>query len=90
MSEKKKLDHLHLAEGEATGHYHEISGAPYVEEYEDGIKEFELPQGGKLSHLKGAGVKAEHDEIALPAGTMQSGQVRVRDHFEEQTRNVQD
>lgn len=56
------LDHLIIAEGEATGHIHEAVG-PACELYEEsGTKYLLAKSESKIVHT-------EHKEIVLPAGT---------------------
>ena len=73
-----------LAEGEATGHMHRLSGSD-VEVLQLGDKLFARVRSGdaKVTH-------EEHDTIALPPGDYQIGRVQEFDHFAEEARNVAD
>ena len=80
----KKLDHNRLAEGEATGHYHEAVGA--------GVAVFDLGED-KLVLDAGAGAEVTHQEhgtIMLPPGTYDRSIVREYDHAAEEARQVID
>lgn len=84
----KKLDHLILAEGEITGHNHQIVS---------GVAQLIVLQGNdrgkmilnvisdyaKLKHQ-------EHKEIDIPKGKWEISQVREYDHFNEEIRQVID
>lgn len=80
----KKLDHLILAQGEATGHCHEIKKGN-AELYEEGgvlylkVMDDEV----KIQHQ-------EHKEISIPKGDYFVRRVREYDHFAEEARNVRD
>jgi hypothetical protein len=79
-----KLNHLVLAEGEATGHNHRIT---------EGIAS--LIMMNKILHLQVFSETAkiehqEHNEINLLKGDYQIDIKREYDHFEEETREVVD
>lgn len=85
----KRLEHNHLAEGEATGHYHALEGVGALYERNDGVKVFDLQEGDEvvLSHQ-------EHHRIslleALPPGEHCSDRVREMNHFDKQAERVAD
>lgn len=63
VSQRKKLDHLILALGEATGHKHEIVEGDAELFEEDGVLYLRVnSEEAKLAH-------PEHDAIAIPEGT---------------------
>ena len=73
----------HLAEGEATGHYHEaLGGGVAVMENE---KEMFLsaPSGCSVVHQ-------EHGEITIPAGEYRVRRVQEYNHFTEEAHEVRD
>jgi hypothetical protein len=73
----------HLAEGEATGHYH-AAIAPDVEIYEyDGGLILAAPSGTEVTHQ-------EHGAVLVPPGTYDRSIVREYDHFAEEAREVVD
>jgi hypothetical protein len=80
----KKLDHLILAEGEATGHHHQIvSGLG------------QLIMMDKIMHLQVFSETAllkheEHKPIVIPKGNWKINTVREYDPFENEIRRVQD
>jgi hypothetical protein len=72
-----------LAEGEATGHAHEVIGDG-VEVYEhDGVLYLSAPNGGTVKH-------EEHKTITVPPGNYRVGIVQEYDHFAEEARQVRD
>jgi hypothetical protein len=84
ISGGKKLNHLILAEGEATGHRHEIvSGAAALIALQDTTILRVLSDYAKLKH-------AEHREIDIPKGKYEISIVREYDHFDEEARRVVD
>ena len=80
----KKLDHLTLAYGEATGHHHTVTVGD-ADLYED---------NGKLYlHVKSdecTVTHQEHNPITVPKGDWEIGIVQEYDHFAEEARRVQD
>ncbi len=82
--EGKKLDHLVLQTGEATGHAHRISKG-LAELFESGSTKFLriLSNEAVLTH-------EEHKQIILPKGDYKIKIVREHDHFAEEARYVQD
>ena len=80
----KKMDSLILAEGEATGHKHQVT---------QGLAE--LFETGSTKYLKVLSDEAtitheEHKPITLPKGTYRIGVVKEFDHFTEEARQVRD
>ena len=72
-----------LAEGEVTGHAHEVVGDG-VEVYEkDGVLYLHAPNGGRIQH-------EEHAAFDIPAGDYTIRIVREYDHFLEESRSVAD
>ena len=80
---RKKLERPILAEGETTGHCHELVGDVDVFENNDGSREFILTEPVRLKHQ-------EHNTITIPAGDNISDRVVEYDPIEEQIRKVQD
>ena len=88
----KRKANNHLAEGEATGHYH-AAVAPDSEVYEHaGGIILAAPSGTPVAHQ-------EHNTILVPGdrihddqipGQWDTGIVQEYDHFEEEARNVVD
>lgn len=88
LKDGKKMNHLILAEGEATGHNHQIVS---------GIAQLIVLQGdnkgkmilnvisdyAKLKHQ-------EHKEIDVPKGKWEVKRVREYNHFNEEARQVLD
>jgi hypothetical protein len=80
----KKLNHLTLAEGEATGHHHTIvSGIATLIMMKDKMFLKVMSDYAKLKHQ-------EHNEIDIPKGNYEIGIVREYDHFKEEARRVVD
>lgn len=80
---KPKKD-ARLAEGEVTGHYHEVVGqdvAVFIAD--DGSLYTDAPYGATVTHQ-------EHDTITLPPGKYKSGKVLEYDHFAEEAKEVVD
>jgi hypothetical protein len=73
---------LILAEGETTGHYHELCGEAdtYIV---DGIVYVDVKQESVLTHQ-------EHKHITIPVGTYSVGIVREYDYDLEEARKVRD
>jgi len=80
---KKKLKKPILAEGEVTGHFHELQGDVDVYELKDGVKEFSLDKPTKLTHQ-------EHNIVKLPKDEYLSDQVVEYDHLLDESRRVAD
>ena len=80
----KKLNHLTLAKGEATGHHHTITEGE-AELYE---------QNGKLYlHIESDSATLTHQEhhaVEIPKGDYVIGIVREKDWLSEEVRNVRD
>ena len=72
-----------LAEGEVTGHFHELTSDVKVVETDEKTKVFNLTAPGTVKH-------PEHNPVKLPKGDWESDQVLEYDHFEEEARKVQD
>jgi len=80
----KKLGHLTLAEGEATGHHHTVTkGAAELYEEEGTLYLKVMSDEIELTHQ-------EHEMITIPKGEYEIGIVREYDHFEEEARKVLD
>jgi len=79
----KRQSNNHLAEGEATGHYHAAT-APDVELYEfEGGLILAAPSGTEVTHQ-------EHAAVLVPPGVYDRSIVREYDHFAEEARQVVD
>lgn len=80
----KKLDHLTLAKGEATGHHHTITeGEAELYEHEGVLFLKVKSENATLTHQ-------EHHPITIPTGDYQIGIVKEYDHFAEEARSVVD
>ena len=80
----KELTHLTLAEGEVTGHSHQIvSGIATLIAIGDKRILNVLSDYAKLKHQ-------EHKEIDIPKGKYEVRIVKEYDHFSEETRRVAD
>jgi len=81
----KKLNHLVLADGEVTGHKHQIiPQGNLIELYEKNGEMFVKAKNNfKVKH-------EEHDTIELPEGIYKIRKVQEFDHFENEARNVRD
>lgn len=80
----KKLDHMTLAEGEATGHHHSIVSGLGQLIMMDNIMHLQVfSETALLKHQ-------EHNEIEIPKGDYRIEIVREYDHFEEEARRVAD
>lgn len=80
----KKLNHLTLAEGEATGHHHTITEGETELYEEQGVLYLRVnSEKATLTHQ-------EHKPIELPTGEYEIGRVREYDHFAEEARRVAD
>jgi len=79
----KRKANNHLAEGEATGHFHAAT-APDVQlyEYEGGLM-LAAPSGTEVTHQ-------EHNTVLVPPGNYDRTIVREYDHFAEEARDVVD
>jgi len=84
IDESKKLNHLVLAEGEATGHMHKVTNG-LAELFETGSTKYlkVLSEEATITH-------EEHKPITIPKGLYKIGIVREYDHFLEESRNVAD
>jgi len=80
----KKLDHLTLAVGEATGHHHTVTeGDAELFEHEGTLYLRINSDEAKVTHQ-------EHGTVTIPKGDYQIGIVREYLHFDEEARNVRD
>ena len=79
----KKLNHLTLAEGEATGHHHTITKGDAELYEENGTFYLHVETEATLTHQ-------EHDTVVLPKGDYVVRKVREFDHFKEEARDVAD
>lgn len=80
----EKLNHLILAEGEATGHAHRLTEGLGQLIMMDKILHLQIfSETAKLKH-------EEHAEIILPKGNFKIGIVREYDAFEDEIRQVRD
>lgn len=80
----KKLNHLTLAKGEATGHHHTITkGDAELYEHEGTMFLRVNSDTAELTHQ-------EHNTITIPKGDWKINIVREFDHFAEEARRVQD
>jgi hypothetical protein len=79
----KRKSNNHLAEGEATGHFHAAT-APDVAlyEYEGGLM-LAAPSGTEVTHQ-------EHHTVLVPPGNYDRTIVQEYDHFTEEAREVVD
>lgn len=80
----KKLDHLIIAKGEATGHCHTIT---------KGDAELYAHEGILFLRVNSDEVTVTHQEHktqVLPKGDYQIGIVKEYDHFLEEAKNVKD
>lgn len=78
----KKLTHRRLAEGEATGHFHEAVNAVLYGNDEE-PERFEAPCGTDVTHQ-------EHDTVSLPPNNYTRSIVQEYDHVEEEAKDVVD
>lgn len=80
----KKLNHLTLAQGEATGHHHTITKGD-AELYEkDGTLYLSVKsEEATLTHQ-------EHNPVTIPKGDWEIGIVQEYDHLMQEGRNVAD
>jgi hypothetical protein len=80
---RPKVSRARLAEGEATGHFHEAIGL--------GVALLGSPRSEYLTAPFGAEVHhQEHHTVTLPAGDYERTIVREYDHFGEESRRVVD
>ena len=84
---RKKLPHTILAEGEATGHKHEVFGvgASLYDDGLDGILVLNIPIGEPAEVLH-----EEHQTQPISPGEYDRLIVREYDHFLEEARRVAD
>lgn len=79
----KRKENNHLAEGEATGHYHAAT-APDAALYEfEGGLMLAAPSGTEVTHQ-------EHNTVLVPPGNYDRFIVQEFDHFTEEAREVVD
>lgn len=80
----KKVGHLTLAKGEATGHHHTITKGDATLYEQDGTLYLHVEsEKATLTHQ-------EHKTIEIPKGDWEIGIVREYDHFAEEARRVAD
>ena len=80
----KRLNHLTLAVGEATGHHHTITEGEATLYEENGVLYLHVEsEKATLTHQ-------EHKSIEIPQGDYQIGIVKEYDHFLEESRRVSD
>lgn len=80
----KKLNHLTLAKGEATGHHHTITEGEAELFEENGTLYLRVNSDeAKVTHQ-------EHGTVTLPKGDYQIGIIKEYDHFSEEAKNVRD
>lgn len=80
----RKLPHLTLAQGEATGHHHTVTCGD-ADLYEE--------NGTLYLHVESDEAQVTHQEhgtVTLPKGDYRIRQVREYDHFAEEARKVVD
>jgi hypothetical protein len=80
----KKLNHCVLAEGEVTGHCHQVT---------QGEAELYQHEGTLFLRVKSdecTVTHEEHSKVVLPRGDYQIEIVKEYDHFSEEIRNVKD
>lgn len=84
----KKVDSLVIAEGETTGHKHQvrpIQGTITIYDMPQMVKYVEVPKGG-MAEL----IHEEHGTIQLPEGVHQISIQKQYDYLKEQARRVAD
>ena len=72
-----------VAEGEATGHAHRVTGAGAAVLEAEGHRYVSAPAGATVVH-------EEHAPVTLPPGVWDVRKVREYDHFAEEAREVVD
>lgn len=87
-SDVKKLDHLVLARGEATGHSHRITTGTATLYQGPGMGQANLLL--EVSSDTATLTHEEHKPITLPKGIWEVRIVREYDHFNEIAREVRD
>jgi len=80
----KKLDHLTLAKGEATGHHHTITDGDAE------LFEHERTLYLRVNSNEATVTHQEHSAVTIPKGDYQVEIVKEYDHFAEEVRNVRD
>lgn len=80
----KKLNHLVLAEGEVTGHCHQVTEGDAGLYEKDGTLYLSVQSDSAVV------THEEHGAITLPKGNYEICKVREYDHFLEESRAVQD
>lgn len=79
----KRKANNHLAEGEATGHFHAATASDVaLYEYEGGLM-LAAPSGTEVTHQ-------EHNTVLVPPGNYDRSIVQEFDHFTEEAREVVD
>lgn len=82
-NEAQKLEHLIVAEGEATGHKHQVIGDAELNMIDDTIFLSVFDETVSLLH-------EEHNPINVPKGDYVIHIVQEYDHFMEEARKVED
>lgn len=77
------LDHRTLAEGEATGHYHEAQAGATLLEVSPSERYLHVDRKTTVTHQ-------EHHTVTVPPGDYRVRRVREYDHFLEEAREVAD
>ena len=80
----KKLNHLTLAKGEATGHHHTIT------EGEADLYEHEGVLFLRVNSERAVITHQEHKPLTIPKGDWEVGIVQEFDFLEQEARNVRD
>lgn len=78
-----KAANNHLAEGEATGHFHDATGDGVSVLEHDGRTYLDAPKGSTVTHQ-------EHGPVTVPPGQYERRIVREYDHLAEEAREVRD
>jgi hypothetical protein len=79
----KRMPNNHLAEGEATGHFHAATAADAaLYEFNGGLM-LAAPSGTEVTHQ-------EHNTVLVPPGIWDRSIVQEYDHFAEEARQVVD
>lgn len=84
FSREKKLKHLRLAEGEATGHCHLAEGDCALYELENNVDQLMLEVFSGNTTIK----HQEHGPLVVGPGTYKIGRIREKDHFADEAEAV--
>jgi len=77
----KRRKNNHLAEGEATGHYHQATSGEVFEGSDTLL--LSAPKGTDITHQ-------EHKTVSVPPGHYESDQTLEYDHAAEEAKKVED